>query len=388
MVATGWKSRACSDHVSPPLALAMFLALACGRGPETPDWTKAGGPHLAISVAENESTCEKCLTVVPTLTIDERSGPGIVDESHYLAIDSGGKIVVSRSSGHQVYGPDGKFLRTIGRHGRGPLEFELAGPVIVDASGSVHFFDPATNRETIVDRDFALIEERPLPLGILYDAVSSPDGREHLLNSLLVDARKAGQPVHKTVSDSVVTSFGRPENRSIAPRSLALRRAIARNRSGQVITSHRFDYVLELFTPSGERLVKAKRTGAWRGNDEVPGPPSRGQPLAGYVQDIEVDTSGIVWVLSMDPRSDWERHARESVLPNGQKFLVPKDESPPWHRSRLEAIDLRRGAILTSRVFDLQLWGFLGPNRMYGYEYSESGDPRLVIFSIRFNPKA
>jgi hypothetical protein len=100
-----------------------------------------------------------------------------------------------------------------------------------------------------------------------------------------------------------------------------------------------------------------------------------------------VDSLGRVWVLSMDPRSDWERFAKNAALPNGMSVLMPIPDSPPWFRSRLEVLDLRTGTVLASRVFDDQLWGFLGATRLYGYTYGTQSEPQLVVYSVNFAPK-
>ena len=279
-------------------------------------------------------------------------------------------------------------MQIIGRAGSGPLEFTLAGPLAVAASGNVHFFDPALNRETVVDRNFRLLRETTLALGVVYDAVAVGDGQTRFVNSVSMDPMKIGYTVHRIDGDSVVSSFGEPTDSTYSPASVALQRQLAMHPSGHLVSARRFEYVIEVFSPGGERRVLARRKGAWPQTAGDPPPVARGTTLNGYVQDVEVDSLGHVWVLSMEPRSDWERYAKDAVLPNGMKVLMPTPDAPPWWRSRLEVLDLDTGRVLASRILEQQLWGFLGATQLYGYEYTSQGEPQLVIYdaTISFPP--
>ena len=367
------------------LVAATFGVQGCRKDQETIDWQVSGSPELEVDMVDDSDTCEKCLSFTPQLRISSAQGSGLVDESHYLAVDSSQRVIVSRGTGHQVYGQNGNFLRLVGRQGRGPMEFGLAGPISVDSVGRIHFFDPAENRETIVDEEFRLVGEVPLPLGIIYDAIAIGDGSRRLLNSLLIDPSRVGFPLHWVKGDTILASFGEPSDTSYSPTSVALRRQLARHPSGHIVAARRFEYVVEAFASSGKRLVKARRLGLWRQTTGVPDAMVRGQQLFGYVQDIEVDEYGRLWVLSMEPRDDWDKYARDAVLPNGTTVLVPIENSPPWYRSRVEVVDTRTWKVLASRLLDLQLWGFLGASRIYGYEYESEGEPQLVLYEPKLS---
>lgn len=369
------------------LVVLVLLTAACRSDSPVPDWENAGAPTLSVSIAETATTCGKCLSLREIVRIAPDSGPGMVDESHYVSIDSMGRLIVSRASGHQVYEANGLYSRTIGRQGSGPLEFTLPGPVTVDAKGNIHFFDPALNRESVIDRHYDLIRERSLRLGVVYDAIAVGDGHTRFVNALSMEPVKIGNTIHRVDDDSVTVSFGEPDDSTFAPASVALQRQLAMHPSGNLVSGRRFEYVIEIFSPTGERRLLARRGGVWPQTSGEPDPIKRGAKLNGYLQDIEVDSLGSVWVLSMDPRSDWERFAKNAALPNGMSVLMPIPDSPPWFRSRLEVLDLRTGTVLASRVFDDQLWGFLGATRLYGYTYGTQSEPQLVVYSVNFAPK-
>ena len=65
-----------------------------------------------------------------------------------MAVDPAGNVFILDSGNKriQVFGPDGRFLRTIGRKGQGPGEFESLGSISFDRQGNFHVLDPAQRR--------------------------------------------------------------------------------------------------------------------------------------------------------------------------------------------------------------------------------------------------
>jgi hypothetical protein len=65
-----------------------------------------------------------------------------------MAVDAAGKAYILDSGNRriQVFGPDGRYLRTIGRKGQGPGEFESPNSIAVDGQGRIHVLDDAQKR--------------------------------------------------------------------------------------------------------------------------------------------------------------------------------------------------------------------------------------------------
>jgi sugar lactone lactonase YvrE len=65
-----------------------------------------------------------------------------------MAVDAAGNIFILDSGNQriQVFGADGKYLRTIGRRGQGPGEFESLSSIAVDPKGNLHVLDGAQKR--------------------------------------------------------------------------------------------------------------------------------------------------------------------------------------------------------------------------------------------------
>jgi len=65
-----------------------------------------------------------------------------------MAADKAGNIFILDSGNQriQVFGPDGKYVRTIGRRGQGPGEFASLNSIAVDRKGNFHVLDDAQKR--------------------------------------------------------------------------------------------------------------------------------------------------------------------------------------------------------------------------------------------------
>jgi sugar lactone lactonase YvrE len=65
-----------------------------------------------------------------------------------MAVDEAGNIFILDSGNQriQVFGPDSKYVRTIGRRGQGPGEFASLNSIAVDRKGNFHVLDDAQKR--------------------------------------------------------------------------------------------------------------------------------------------------------------------------------------------------------------------------------------------------
>ena len=95
--------------------------------------------------------------VGPKITLDLLRTIGNVDTNDEnlafgspldMAVDDGGRVYILDSGDQriQVFGSDGKYLRTIGRRGQGPGEFERLNSINFDSQGNLHVLDSAQRR--------------------------------------------------------------------------------------------------------------------------------------------------------------------------------------------------------------------------------------------------
>ena len=137
--------------------LCSVLAAACTRG----DAAVSRGRYTVDSVAGVPRT----LTEIPTgwadtsgwklVEVARLTGgtdePGELINPGSVAIDDAGRIYVAERdpSVIKVFGPDGTFLKTIGRQGMGPGEFQV--PFIAVAGEHLYVHDPRQSRTSLFD---------------------------------------------------------------------------------------------------------------------------------------------------------------------------------------------------------------------------------------------
>lgn len=143
---------------------AVALLAACGAAPRQ-KLAVAKVDTLAnhvISVTSPGPTAWADSTtawrLVPAGSITGESGtPGELIDPQSLAVDAAGRIYVAddKPSVIKVFGPDGRFLHTIGREGEGPGEFKTAFLAVHGSRLVVH--DPRLARTTVFDTSGTLI---------------------------------------------------------------------------------------------------------------------------------------------------------------------------------------------------------------------------------------
>lgn len=141
----------CTDEAATPLATARFDTLPNGivqvtnSGPTA--WADTNGWRI-----------------VEERVIAPQSGsPGEIGDPDGVAIGDDGSVYLMQRKPHaiKVYGPDGTFLRNIGRDGEGPGEFRM-GYIGVHGD-TIALQDPALYRFTTYLADGTLLQSRAAP---------------------------------------------------------------------------------------------------------------------------------------------------------------------------------------------------------------------------------
>jgi len=81
-----------------------------------------------------------------------------------MAVDAAGNIFILDSGNQriQVFGPDGKYVRTVGRRGQGPGEFESLSSIGIDRQGNVHVLDSAQRRIQVFTPRWEILKTTPI----------------------------------------------------------------------------------------------------------------------------------------------------------------------------------------------------------------------------------
>jgi len=151
------------QHATAPFALAIaVLTAACGAsdGGAAARWagTVDTLPSGHIVVKNPDAPLWRPgeeWRVVEELRIGraDGNGPDLFGRISSLAVDPGGRIWVLEGQAQElrVFGPDGQYIRTVGRKGGGPGEFAQAVQVELGPDGNIWVMDPSNNRHSVFD---------------------------------------------------------------------------------------------------------------------------------------------------------------------------------------------------------------------------------------------
>jgi hypothetical protein len=133
--------------------MALLLA-ACGHAPVTVAVvdTLPGGALRVRNTAPSGWTDPARVTFTEVQRIQPEDGqPGELDEVWDLVVGDGGEIYVAEQGPVRVdqFSADGRYLRTIGRQGGGPGEYQVA--LLAFADGHLVVHDPQLQRTSVFD---------------------------------------------------------------------------------------------------------------------------------------------------------------------------------------------------------------------------------------------
>ena len=161
-----------------------------------------------IRVSGDELTCPACvITVDSVLTIGGLDGPGleVIDEVSRVAVDRMGRVLVSvyRSPEISVFDSTGTFLRTFGRSGEGPGEYQFINHVNAGPR-YIHVFD--MRGRTVLDYDLGFVRADPFPARRVYSHVL--ESEDVAFTGVVPTRASAGHPLHVLSLPGELESFG------------------------------------------------------------------------------------------------------------------------------------------------------------------------------------
>lgn len=142
----------------------------------------AAAPSLSAQEpvrVSGEVTCDDCVITLDTiLTIGGLEGPGLHVVSYFslAAVDRRGRVLVMDPTqpDFSVFDSTGAFVRSVGRFGGGPGEYESLSLIDVGPR-YIHVFDYEKSR-TLLDHDFEVVRVDRLPANVFRAAMVDPDG--------------------------------------------------------------------------------------------------------------------------------------------------------------------------------------------------------------------
>lgn len=160
----------------------VLLLAACGGDSGSSEAREAGDSDVGPSSMSHDQNSARPLAWAvdhePEITVGVFNGP---EEQQLVAVSgaarlSTGEIVVADQGARTVrmYDGEGRFLRTLGRPGSGPGEFEDPAIIVVTPEDAIGIWDGALFRLTWFDPEGALARVDPVDLAAIAKTVDPP----------------------------------------------------------------------------------------------------------------------------------------------------------------------------------------------------------------------
>jgi hypothetical protein len=264
--------------------------------------------------------CQTCtVEVTPLLTLGDEAGPGIIEHSESRAVrDSRGRsfVVGSYSTEIKVFDSTGTYLRSIGRQGSGPAEFEGIARVIIEANDTVFVLDNMLNRYSVISPELEFMRSGPLPFPPELQSIRLADG-SFVMNVPLHTPDRIGQPLHLGGTDGLIAkSFGSATGEYRPGIEYSDRRAIAVAGAQSVWSARRNQYSIEEIDVRTANVVRSlSRYVPWFPPRDRPTPPSGPDPAAPEptIMNVRQDRAGLLWLLIAVPDPEWRRAVTEAA---------------------------------------------------------------------------
>jgi len=332
----------------------------------------------------NGPTCVPCRIDVAREAVLGDDAAGIVGQQFTIHRDAHGRYLVSHLENADeivVFDSRGRFLRTVGRRGRGPGEFRGIN-WITGSDSAVFVFDGLNQTITQYTSAFELRGVSALPGQVTGAVVLS----NHIivLNANIMTRDRAGYALH-VLDDrgNIVKSLDgsaegfRTDFAYMTMRRLA--RAGAKSFWSAPVSAYRF---AEYDVAGGvrrdfERNVDWFKPYVSRGIVADPKVPP--QPM---LKDIHVDRDGLLWVIVNVADPAWHKAVvPDPIGPTGYGW------NGNWNQffdTIVEVIDPASAQVIASRRLDQCLWRFAGPNIAASYKPPDGAEivPRLELWRL------
>lgn len=327
-----------------------------------------------------ESTCESC-RIESTVEITLGGHPDVIlGEVNFVARTSDAGFLIASSprlDEISVLDRDGRFVRTVGRPGRGPGEFGMIADIVWDGHG-LFALDHGNRRITQFDSTYRHV--RDITLAFAFTEMVRLDDSTFVTTGVVPTADGRGAPIH-IVSDAgdLVRSVG-GDSVPFDPGGSAERR-IATARDGTFWSVVAGDHLLEHWGSDGELLQQIRRDDPWSGRIaevNVDGPP----PPPASVRAMSLDSVGVLWILSTLPDRQWRDVVKQVMNPGAVIPGYVITDNTKYYDTRLEAIDPASGAILATLMIDEYAHGFSDASHVLVSRSTNDGEPLIDVIEV------
>lgn len=334
----------------------------------------------ADTVRVTEQICASCtVSLQPVATLGDEQGDGVLSLQLVISRDARGRYWV----GHQgapgqisIFGPDGRFQRTVGRSGGGPGEFRRIWRFAPLRDGMM-VYDDFAKRSTVFDLSFRLQGTRTAA-ETPYSVMLRPD-RSGVMSAVIPRPEVIGFTLHTLDSSGArVDSYAQPN----LPYREGFRELFLRVLSPAAETTgfwaaRRLEYSFEKCSFGSQSCTTYLRSAPWFSGPDIglltrrnmgSDPP---HPVLAGVWQADAKT---LWTVSWVPDPRW----KSAVVPmNAREHRVT--DFNRYYDTVIEQIDLSTNRVLATAKMDQVLWGFVGSDQLWYYTESDSSALKVTI---------
>lgn len=361
-------------------SLALLVTIGCVGSASAQQTIEINGTPL----------CAACQVVLDSVVVlGDREGPGYVGQTADLARTSDGRWLVAHFpelTRMAVFESDGTFLRTVGRGGGGPGEYDFISFLDLTAGDTLRVVDVGHQRLSILSPTLDYVRSQRLELSVSTEIEFLPDGRM-VTRALIGTDERGGHPLHLLGQDGrIVRSFGaeNPTYQRAYP-ELYLRHIAIDSAGRGMWSAHRTQYTIELWDLQGQLVRRLVRTVPWFEPHREAGfrreePESPPNPA---VADLRVDAAGRLWVLLHVAGDRWREGLGPVPDPYGRPARTGVVSEHVYWDTVIEVIDPDRAQLVASGRFNEYLEEFRQDAYVTSYREDALGFPSIHVWRAR-----
>jgi hypothetical protein len=328
-----------------------------------------------VTAIRTDNLCEDCrISVEHVVTLGKAEDPISPTWFSHVAIDDSGFFFVGPTYAPgeiAVYSPGGRFIRSLGRQGEGPGEFEGIRLVRITGGDTLHVFSQW--RHTVMSIAGDVIETSPFSV-TSREAFILGDGRI-LASAIIPTPDQIGFPAHILGADGrPALSFGNDPRSAQGDVYGGTHRRVSFSGGDEVWITPLGEYRIELWDTAGVHLRTFVRNPPWFNPwvRDILGEPFRAKPNPKMLS-VHRDRDGRAWVFARVPDQNWRL-----------------GHSPPAYGlvydTVVDIFDPSTGELIISQRFNApdQLFNwFLSEDLVYSVGISPLGVERIYVWRMQ-----
>lgn len=323
--------------------------------------------------------CRGCIELRRVAVLGGTSDPSSVQPTANVARLADGSYYVTPTGAAgeiSVYNSTGRYLRSIGRSGRGPGEFGDLITIVGATDTTLTLLDQSRYRWSVLDRMGRYLAGGPIELPSWYEGTRLSDGR-FVFSSIVRTPDRAGFPLHILGRDGRIEASTGGTMAFRADREHETFRVLGEARlPGGFWSAYPLGNTIELYAGSGERQLVVQRQADWYTGTVSP-QRMNAWPPPHWISRVWEDSAGRLWtvvsVAAVPPKTTQEsRQDTTSFAALLQQAL----------RTVIEVVDVQGQRLLATLEHPRFLQRGIGGDFYYSIVETPDGDTRTEIWTV------